>query len=367
MSGLLTLSSGVSACTAEGAPGDDTSTSTVVENALTISTALTVPGTGTLDLEYDYATPLGYAFTARSSTDEFVRAGEKLSFSIPLHFLWSRLYPDAATPDDLARLEKISAKVKVLYSHPALSLAASNVTTNRAFTGTQTYDRTAHTGSFTVNRKATGLRFELVITDAADATKRATVAATDLPEIPVFGGTLPAKTALFDTSGSTFRQRLIEGGNPIAGAALAIAYTDWRAATLVDSSSIDRTIGNATAFGRFGSFQMPINGELVNEITYATAVDGVWTEEQPLTANAKSRVMPPNGRVAYEGSLTIPVSGQKLEIYFHVRTFLVVDYAKFQNVGWKKYQQGERILVREKWDNEHGAPGDNYDFTTDPR
>jgi len=41
-----------------------------------------------------------------------------------------------------------------------------------------------------------------------------------------------------------------------------------------------------------------------------------------------------------------------------------VNYDKFSNVGWRKYQQGERILVREKWDNENAAAGDNYDFTT---
>jgi len=107
---------------------------------------------------------------------------------------------------------------------------------------------------------------------------------------------------------------------------------------------------------------MPNYGELVHEITCASAVDGVWTGEQPLTANAKSRLMPSNGRVAYEGSVTVPSDGKKLEIYFHVRTFLVVDYAKWSTVGWRKYQQGERILVREKWDNENGASGDNYDF-----
>jgi len=356
MSGLVALSSGVSACTAETAPADGSVTEG--ESALSVAN----PGTGTLDLAFDYATPLGYAFAAHNSTDEYVRAGEKMSISVPLHFLWSRLYPDAATPEDLARLEKLSAKVKVVYAHPSLTLGSSNVTTNKAFTGTQTYDRTAHTGSFTVNKKATGLRVELVISDAADATKHATVAATDLPEVPVFGGTLPAKTALFDTSGPALRQRVIEGGNPVAGAALAVGYSDWRAATLVDSSSIDRTIGDATGFGRFGSFQMPIYGELVHEITYASAVDGVWTGEQPLTANAKSRLMPSNGRVAYEGSVTVPSDGKKLEIYFHVRTFLVVDYARWSTVGWRKYQQGERILVREKWDNENGASGDNYDF-----
>ena len=120
MSGLVALSSGASACTAETAPADGSVTEG--ESALSVAN----PGTGTLDLAFDYATPLGYAFAAHNSTDEYVRAGEKMSISVPLHFLWSRLYPDAATPEDLARLEKLSAKVKVVYAHPSLTLGSSN-------------------------------------------------------------------------------------------------------------------------------------------------------------------------------------------------------------------------------------------------
>jgi hypothetical protein len=178
---------------------------------------------------------------------------------------------------------------------------------------------------------------------------------------------VPNKTALFDTSGSTLRQRILEGGKPVAGANLAIAYTDWRAATLSDSSSIDRTIGDATSFGRFGAFKMPIAGELEYEISYSVAVDGVWQAEQALAANGKSRLMPAYGRVAYEGVFAMPAGAKKLEVYFHVKTFLVVDYGKFSNVGWRKYEQGQRLLVREKWDNENGAYADNYDFTTEKK
>jgi hypothetical protein len=361
MSGLVALSSGVTACTAEQAPADDSYASD--ESALTVSN----PGTGVLSLAWDYTTPIGYSFSAKNSTDEYVRAGEKLTFAIPSHFLWQRLYPDAALPDDLARLKKLSAKVKVVFVKDGGATTSTTLATNGTFEGSQTYDLSALTGQFTVNKKATGIRFELAISDAADATKKASVAATDLTEIPVIGGSLPNKTALFDTSGGTLRQRVLEGGKPVAGASLAIAYTDWRAATLVDSSSIDRTIGDATSFSRFGHFQMPIMGDLEYEITYSVAVDGVWQNEQPLTANAKSRLLPPFGRIAYEGVLPVPAAGQKLEVYFHVKTFLVVDYGKFSNVGWRKYEQGARLLVREKWDNEHGAYADNYDFTTEKK
>ena len=112
---------------------------------------------------------------------------------------------------------------------------------------------------------------------------------------------------------------------------------------------------HATSFGRFGSFSMPIQGELEYEISYAVAIDGVWQAEKALTANGKSRLLAPFGRTAYEGSITVPDAGQKIEIYFHVKTFLKVDYNRFSNVGWRKYAQGDRILVREKWDNENGV------------
>jgi hypothetical protein len=360
MSGLVALSSGVTACTAD-APAD--------ESYETDDSALSVqnPGTGVMTLGWDYTTPIGFSFSAKNSTDEYVRAGEKMTFAIPAHFLWQRLYPNVSVPDDAARLKQLSAKVKIVYVKEGAVYASTSVATNGSHQGTQAYDLSALTNSFTVSKRAQGLRFELAITDAADATKKASVAASDLNEIFVIGGTLPNKTALFDNNGGALRHRILEGGNPVKGANLGIGYTDWRAATVVDSSSIDRTIGNATSYGRFGSFQMPINGELQYEITYAVAIDGVWQAEQALTANAKSRLLPGYGRVAYEGLLALPNTAQKLEVYFHVKTFLVVNYDKFSNVGWRKYEQGSRILVREKWDNENGAYADNYDFTTEKK
>lgn len=358
MSGLVALSSAVTACTAEPAPVDDSSASD--EGALSVQNA----GTGVFTLSWDYSTPLGYGFAAKNSIDEYVRAGEKMSFTIPSHFLWERLYPGLPVPDDVARLKQLSAKIAVTFVKDGGTATSTTVHTNGSFDGTQSYDLEVHSAQFTVNKKATSIRFALAISDAADATKHASVAANELTEIPVIGGSLPNKTALFDTTGATLRQRVLEGGKPVAGAALAIAYTDWRAATLVDSSSIDRNIGDATSYGRFGAFTMPISGDLEHEITYSVAIDGVWQNEQPLTANAKSRLLPPYGRIAYEGQLAVPNGAQKLEVYFHVKTFLVVDYAKFSNVVDRRYAQGARLLVREKWDNENGTYADNYDFTT---
>ncbi|MDB4943089.1 MAG: hypothetical protein JWP97_2623 [Labilithrix sp.] len=360
MTGLVALSSGVAACAAAEAPSDEAT----AESDLTVAN----PGTGVLELAWDYGAPAGLAFNAHNSVDEHVRAGEKMSFTIPLHFLWERLYPGTPLPEDVTRIKQLSAKVKVKYARESgTTLPSSTVTTNAVYTGTASWDLTVGTGTFSVSKKATAMSFELTITDAGDATKTATLAATDTPAIPVFGGTLPSKTALFDTFGTALRQRVIEGGKPVDGAALAVGYSDWRAATLTDASIIDRTIGTATSFGRFGAFSMPIQGELVNEITCAAAFDGAWTAEQPLTANTASRMIPLRGRTAYETSLNVPAGTKDVQIYFHVRTFLVVDYAKVPNVTSRRYEQGQRILVREAWDNENGVVGDNYDFGTEKK
>jgi len=359
MSGLVALSSGLAACAADEVNAEDFDTS---ESALTVMN----PGTGVFDFTWAYGTPSGYTFAAKNSIDEFVRAGEKMSFNLPALQLWQRLYPNDPYPNDVARLKQLSATVKIIYVKDGAVYASTSVKTT-GWTGSQLYDTTATTNTFIVSRRAQGLRFEVTVTDAADATKKVVMPAEDFLEVPVFGGTLPNKTMLFDTMGSSFRQRVVEGGSPVRGSTLAIAYSDWRAGTLVDSYGIDRTIGNATSYGRFGSFQMPIQGELEYEISYAVAIDGVWQAEQALSRNDKSRIVSGFGRVAYEGTLAIPKTAQKIEVYFHVKTFLKVDYDRFSNVGWRKYNQGERILVREKWDNENGAVYDNYDFSTEKR
>jgi hypothetical protein len=357
--GLVALSGSVAACAVEST-NDEAGAD---ESALTVQN----PGTGVFELAWTYGTPTGYSFgLTQSSTDEYVRAREKMTFAVPAHFLWSRLYPTEGLPADTARLQKLSAKIKAVYVRNGAPYASSTVQTT-GFRGSQPYDLAATTPPITIGSKAQSVRFEITITDADNPAAKATLGQADFLEVPVFGGTLPNKTLLFDTMGSEMRSRVIEGGKIVAGANVAIGYSDWRAATLVDAGSIDRQIGTAQSFGRFGSFEMPISGELEYEITAAVAIDGAWQAEQPLTANAKSRLMPPFGRTAYEGSIAVPAGAQKVEVYFHVKTFLVVNYDKFSNVKWRKYEQGQRILVRETWDNENGVAYDNWDFTTEKR
>src|SRR5262249_36615906 len=140
-----------------------------------------------------------------------------------------------------------------------------------------------------------------------------------------------------------------------------ITYTDWRADTLVDRSSINTQIGNAPGVGRFGNYTTPIFGTLVHEVTYGYAFDGGdWVDDQQLPANAASRLLN-QGRTAFEANLDVPANKSKLSLYFHVRTYLIADYSQWGNVTDKWYQDQQKVLVRERWDNPNGAYS-NYDF-----
>lgn len=357
--GIVALSGISSAGCAVEPEGED---ATADESAYTTMNA----GTGVFLLQYAYGTQSGWSFAlTESSTDEYVRAREKMTFAIPAHFLWSSLYPDQATPDDLGRLDKLSVKVKASYVRKGAVYASSTASaTGRR--GTMTYDRAVTTSQITIGSKAESVRFELTITDAGAPTAKKTI--SDFLEVPVIGGALPDKTLLFDSLGAAMRSRVLEGGNVVAGANLAIGYTDWRAGTLVDAGRIDRNIGTQRSFGRFGPIEMPILGDLEYEVSWVYAIDGVWQNEAPLTANAKSRFLPPFGRTAYEGGLAVPAGAKNVEIAFHVKTYLVARYGGiFGQVVSKRFQEGERMLVRDQWDNENGRSFDNWDFPTEKR
>lgn len=358
-SSFLALSGGLAACAVE--PVEETESAETAESGLTVRN----PGTGVFELTWAYGTTTGYTFSANNSVDEYVRVGESMKFSVPAYFLWQRLYPNDAMPTDEARLDQLAAKVKVVFVK-ANGMSTSRVLAAKSWEGAQSWDRRTTTASFNVPKGTVGVRFEMAISDAADATKTATLGQGDFLEVPVVGGRLPDKTLLFDTDYGRLRQRVLEGGNPVSGAKLSLGYTDWRAASLVDASKIDKQIGTAKAYGRFGSFEMPVMGELEYEITCEAAVDGKWQDAQALAANAASRLLPA-GRTAYEGSLAVAKGAKAIELVFRVKAYLKVDYSKVSNLTWRKYQDGERILVADRWDNENGAAFDNFDFSTEKR
>lgn len=355
-SGFLALGTGVTACAAETAP----EVTAADESDLTVTNA----GEGVFELTWAWGTPTGFGFVARGSTDEYVRAQQKMTFAIPAHFLWSQLHPSQQTPADAARLKKLSVTAVVSYLKNGASYAGTSVTAD-AWEGDSASALRATTPAFVVDRRAHAIRFALELRDDADGTTKRLDESNFFTQA-VIGGSLPDKTLLFDTSGATLRSRVLEGGRPVEDADLFLAYTDWRAATLVDASRLDREIGTERSFGRFGPSEIPVYGEIEHEVSFEIAADGNWQDEQRLVPNGQSRLLPAN-RLAYEGTISIPAGVQNVALRFHVKTFLKADYTRYPNIHTKKYADNARVLVAEKWDTKDGAEEQAYDFATETR
>jgi hypothetical protein len=205
----------------------------------------------------------------------------------------------------------------------------------------------------------------MTIVDSSDGSMLALDQAQFVSQ-PVFGGEMPNKTVLFDTA-LAFRERVIEGDEPVAGASILFAYSDWRADTLVDSSSIDRQIGTQLTSGRFGQMIVPVYGTIEHDVGFAVYFDDGqdWRPETLLTANKNSRVFDA-GRTSFETNVAIPAKAERMALYIHVNTYLVANYPAVPNVT-KWYADGERVLKAEKYDNPGGQPFVDYQYGVDNR
>jgi hypothetical protein len=337
-----------------------------VESNASSATAVD-PGTGVFDLQPTYAGATGptFLFNTTGTTDEFVRVGESITLTAPAWVLSQLVETSGVTPDvAMAEAYRITFHVELRHAGAVVERKDVRVT---SFTGQDFYSLVAHSQSFVIPARTDAIAIGLTVIDPSQNDKKAEVTLPEVREVPVFGGEGKRKHLVFDNSYGTLRERVVEGGNPKAGADAVVTYTDWRADTLVDKGSIDREIGTATGYTRFGSYDMPIFGDVVYEIAYGAAFDDVWAQEQVLAATTTSRVLPLAGRTAYEADLALLPSARKMDLYFHVKAILVVDYARWGNVTSRRYGQGDRIVVRERWDNLHGQAGQNYDFPVDRR
>jgi hypothetical protein len=329
------------------------------------SEATAAAGTGTFELTRADYSPEGprYDLVETNSTDEFVRVGEKVTITAPSWFLFDLLEPNGGEVYTAPRMKKLKVTVHLSFVKNGQVTSTKDVKI-ASWQGTEFWNLSARFATFTIPKAADSIDYALTIVDGA---RTVTLGKADFLETPVFGGQAPLKHVIFDNNGGELRQRVVEGGNPIYGGEAVIAYTDWRADTVVDKMSIDRTIGKVTGFGRFGQYEMTIYGDVQYEVSYGYAFDDQSWQEQALPATSESRLLPRGGRTSYETKLPLPAGARKLSTYFHVKAYLVADYTRYGNITWKKYADGARVLVREKWDNKDGQPGQNYDFTLEKR
>jgi hypothetical protein len=351
-SSLLIAASGTAGCVIDAEPGGEAisqhgdaivgGSATLVANGWPGAVSLTVTG---------------------STTDELVRITEALSFNVPAWMLWDTIHPNTSFPN-LARLQQLQPTVTVLYFDQGVQIGSATLSTS--WTGAQAETLSAVTSQFTVPAQVDTLKFEIALTDAGDPAASAEIDADAITAIPVFGGELPDKSALFDTSYSTFRTRVVEGDLPVKGADVTLGYTDWRADALAERSTINTQIGVREAWGRFGVYTMPIYGTIVHEVSVGHYFDdgGGWRSEQALAPVAGSRLLSASaaGRTAYEKTLAIPANATILSMYFHVKTYLVANYQGQSGVTQQWYTQGSQNLVRERWDNPYG-PYSNHDLS----
>jgi hypothetical protein len=354
----IALIGGAEACAVPAQPGESVDTGSVA------SAFSSDAGTGTLALDYTYYPTFGFNFTATNTTDEFVRVGEKMSARIPAYFIWSRIHPADAAPEELERATKLQATVTVTFLSKGAPIGSAKLTI-QSWLGQYVYDLVGVTNSFVVPERTDALTFDVVLSDRADRTASEHIDGTKLQPVYVFGGDLPNKHAIFDNDATTLRTRIVEGGSLVEGSDVTVTYTDWRANTVVDTYSLDRQIGTAKEFGRFGQYEMPISGDLAYEVSYGYAFDDAWHAETALAAGASHLLL--GARTAYETTLHAPAGARKLSAYFHVKVYLVVDYSRWNNVTWRRYNQGDRILLRDRYDNRDGVAFQNYELPIEAR
>jgi hypothetical protein len=321
------------------------------------------PGSALLTFNGTYG---GYEFelsVSTSSTDEFIRSGESLTINFPAYYIWQALHPDNYEEPDLARVQQTSAKVQVFYFKDGEPVGSATVTAGN-WSGDAYWILYAATEAFVVPAGVDQVKFAVQYIDAGDTSAvPAPIDASRVRPLTVFGGDLPDKSLLFDAQNGELRQRMIEGGGPVTGADLVLGYTDWRADTVVDAMKLDRQIGTYKASTRFGLQIQPIYGQVVHEVSVGVFFDDGqgWRAEAPMTPNGASQfVQQQSWRTIFESKVAIPNNATQMKIYYHVKTYLVANYNVYGEITWKKYGDGEKILLAERWDNPSG-PSSNYD------
>jgi hypothetical protein len=149
----------------------------------------------------------------------------------------------------------------------------------------------------------------------------------------------------------------------VKGSTATIGVSDWRADQIVDKTSLGTQIGTASFNGRLGTYIAPIYGQLMYQVAYGVSFDGGQTfhAEKALAANTASRLLMfgPN-RTDYEATEVIPKTAPNMQMYLHIKAFLVVSYANYTNPT-KWYPDGAQIQIKEAWGNPSG-PNTNYVF-----
>lgn len=304
----------------------------------------------------------GWSLDYRSTSggDEFVRVGEKMKVTVDFQYLVMLLgYRDSAAPPAINNdPTKLKASVKLTFTKfdgtksdralPAVTWkqGASNITYGES-------------DEFAIPSGVKKLELEVTAEYTTNAPQKVDLLAGAgiQREFVVFGAFAPNKLALFDTMGADRRTRIVEGGGLVKGANVTISVTDWRLDTIVDRMRLDTNIGEQQSGSRFGPTIIPANGQLEYEVEAVVSTDNGQTYK-PV---GLSKVMRPDvfaraegWRYALQAETGIPADASNVKIAFHVKAYLKVPNYYQGQIMNPRYAPGERVLLRDTWDNNGG-------------
>lgn len=304
-------------------------------------------------------------FDVTASADEYLRNGETITLSVgadQILSIYDQAFWNGASIDGQARLTRGGATVGTV---PVSFAHGFGPNSDPLF-------RVATSEPLVIPAGADSIAFELTLHYQPDPAHGVYNNEAPLQTAPltVIGAYAPNKLALFDTNGAALRARVLEGGDLAAGAQLTVAYTDYRAETILDADHIDTSVAQAEQIidrgGDYGSPQ-PINGTLEYEVSVGLYDDvRGWMPEVPLTENQNPEllVQTDNPRFDFTHTADVPASATKVQCYFHVKAFLVAPASYYGKVTSQRFAPGSRSLVAETFDSQNGA---NYGFTAAPR
>jgi hypothetical protein len=299
------------------------------------------------------------AYRSTSGGDEFIRVTEKLKTSVGFNEMINLImYSDPVSAQTLrADPSKLEIRPKIVYtkaddskSEVLLPKLAWQNGAGNVLSGTSE--------EFVIPKGVKRLSLEYV----AKFDKSGVPQTLDLlqrngiqNEFVVFGAFLPNKLALFDTMGAERRTRLLEGGGVIKGSHLTISVTDWRLDTVVDKTSLDLRVGKQYSGSRFGPTIVDALGALEYEVEAVVSFD----DGANYVPAGLTKVMRPDvfarseaWRFAFQSEIAVPENARgRVKIAFHVKAFLQVPQG---NIMEPRYRPGDRILLKDTWDNNDG-------------
>jgi hypothetical protein len=311
--------------------------------------------------------PAGYEFVvADTTTDEYLRSGESVTLAMAAGDLVGSNATDAL-------LAVLGVDVEVTFYRSGFVFSTLSTSGGAFSAAPRGVDRVSKTPPFTIPAGADAVAFLLTARAPPAAPGQASFNGFQLRTVAsvIIGAYPPNKLVLFDTNGSAKRQRILEGGALVAGARASLAYTDYRVATVLDASTLDLTVATVRDVVSRGGGLGPehaVFGTVEYEVSVGTydEVTG-WTErvlEPALQNTVAASLLEPQGdavRIAYSSFYDLPRAARSLQLYFHLKAFLVAP-SFYSNAVHVNYPAGSRTLVRERYDNQRG-PGTNYDFS----